>query len=156
MIKKVDYEKSVDSLSALASEIGGLVNQQEQKVVFKGLISQKLLMMTKFKLKMLLNKLMVIKKTYDDFSDELIKEIGTQREDGVFVINPKIKDLEDENKEIDNPAMKSYIEAMEEVGKKLEKISIEPFSLDEFKDVEIEENYPEFLDLLFFCSELEK
>ena len=135
----------------LEAEIGGLKNQQTSESILKGLLSHKMPMITKFKLKMLLNSLSTIKKTNDELRIELMKECGDQAEDGSILI-PMYVDAEAEVKEI-NPKYTEFADKYEELLAKEIEFEFEEINMEELKDLETEEQYPAFMDLLILVMD---
>jgi len=146
MNQKKKITLTLSKIMSLEAEIGGLQNQQTQEIVLKGLLSQKLQLVTKFKLKMLLNAISVIKKANDEIREELIKEYGDKAEDGSISI-PMYVDAKAEAKEF-NPKYIDFANKMEELLAKDIEIEFENITLEDLKDLEIEESYPTFMDLL--------
>jgi DUF1009 family protein len=146
MTKKKKLTLKLAEIMSLEAEIGGLQNQQTQEVVLKGLLNYKLQLVTKFKLKMLLNTISVIKKTNDELRDELLKEYGTEQENGMISI-PMYVDANAEKKEY-NPTYIEFVKKMDILLAKEIEVEFEEITLEDLKDLEIEESYPTFMDIL--------
>ena len=108
-------------------------------------------MIAKFKLKMLLNSLSTIKKANDELREELIKEYGTEGENGSISI-PMYVDAEAEVKE-PNPKYVEFANKMEELLAKEIEFEFEEITMDELKELETEESHPTFMDLLILVMD---
>jgi DUF1009 family protein len=146
MSQKKKVTLKLAEIMSLEAEIGGLQNQQTQEVVLKGLLNHKLQLVTKFKLKMLLNAISVIKKANDELRDELLKEYGTEQENGMVSI-PMYVDADAEQKEY-NPIYIEFVKKMDILLAKEIEVEFEEITLEDLKDLEIEESYPTFMDIL--------
>jgi hypothetical protein len=146
MNQKKKITLKLAQIMSLEAEIGGLQNQQTGESTFKGLLSHKMPMPTKFKLKMLLNALSAIKKANDELREELIKEFGVQAENGSISISMFV-DADAEVKEY-NPNYIEFAKKMEELLDKEIEIEFEEITLEDVKSLETEESYPTFMDLL--------
>lgn len=145
MKQKKKITLKLAEILSLEVEIGGLKNQQTGESTFKGLLSHKMPMPTKFKLKMLLNTILGIKKVNDEIREELIKEYGTEANGGI-----SISMYVDENAEVKeyNPNYIEFVKKMEELLAKEIEIEFEEIAIDEFKEFNEEDVYPAFLDML--------
>jgi hypothetical protein len=145
MNQKKKITQKLSQILSLEVEIGGLKNQQTGESTFKGLLSHKMPMPTKFKLKMLLNTISEIKKVNDEIREELIKEYGTEANGGI-----SISMYVDENAEVKeyNPNYIEFVKKMEELLAKDIEIEFEEILIDEFSEFSEEDVYPAFLDLL--------
>jgi DUF1009 family protein len=146
MSQKKKVTLKLAEIMSLEAEIGGLQNQQTQEIVLKGLLNHKLQLVTKFKLKMLLNAISVIKKANDELRDELLKEYGTEQENGMVSI-PMYVDADAEQKEY-NPIYIEFVKKMDILLAKEIEVEFEEITLEDLKDLEIEESYPTFMDIL--------
>lgn len=146
MSQKKKVTLKLAEIMSLEAEIGGLQNQQTQEVVLKGLLNHKLQLVTKFKLKMLLNAISVIKKANDELRDELLKEYGTEQENGMVSI-PMYVDANAEQKEY-SPIYIEFVKKMDILLAKEIEIEFEEITLEDLKDLQIEESYPTFMDML--------
>lgn len=151
MNQKKKATLKLSQIMSLEAEIGGLQNQQTGESILKGLLSHKMPMIAKFKLKMLLNSLSTIKKANDELREELIKEYGTEGENGSISI-PMYVDAEAEVKEF-NPKYIEFANKMDELLAKEIEFEFEEVTMDELKDLETEESYPTFMDLLILVME---
>jgi len=145
MNQKKKVTLKLAQIMSLEAEIGGLQNQQTQEVILKGLLSHKMPMPTKFKFKMLLNALSAIKKANDELREELLKEYGTQV-DGGYSLSMYVDDKA-EVKEY-NPNYIEFVKKMDGLLAKETEVEFEEIVLEDLKDLETEESYPTFMDLL--------
>ena len=145
MKQKKKITLNLAKILSLEVEIGGLKNQQTGETVLKGLLSHKIPMPTKFKLKILHNTILNIKKANDEIREELIKEYGTEVNGGISIA--MFVDAEAEVKEY-NPNYIEFAKKMEELLAKEIEIEFEEIVIDEFKEINEEDVYPTFWDLL--------
>ena len=145
MNQKKKITLTLSQILSLEQEIGGLKNQQTGESIFKGLLSHKMPMPTKFKLKMLLNAISSIKQANDEIREELIKEYGTEV-NGVISVFMYV----DEKAQVKEytPNYIEFVKKIEELLAKQIEIEFEQILIDEFKDFNEEDTYPTFLDLL--------
>jgi len=73
---------SVMEMLGLEAELNGLVKQETQEVVAKGLLGESLDLVVKYRLKKLADALAAEKKTINELRDELIKKYGKEEEEG--------------------------------------------------------------------------
>jgi hypothetical protein len=104
----------------LEAELSGATNPQTGEKILEGLLNQKLPVVTKYHLNILLSNLSAEKKTIDSLRDELIKKHGKEDENGNIGISMVIEtgELNDKGEPIKdiNPA---YIEFNDEYGELL-------------------------------------
>ena len=145
MNQKKKITLTLSQILSLEQEIGGLKNQHTGEFILKGLLSHKMPMPTKFKLKMLLNAISSIKQANDEIREELIKEYGTEV-NGVISVFMYV----DEKAQVKEytPNYIEFVKKIEELLAKQIEIEFEQILIDEFKDFNEEDIYPTFLDLL--------
>lgn len=129
----------------LEAELAGATNNQTGEKIIEGLLNQKLPVVTKYHLNILLSNLSAEKKTIDALRDELIKKYGTEDKDGNIGISMVIEtgELNDKGEPIKdiNPA---YIEFNDEYGELLnqeKEISIPTIKLSDLDKIETKDNY---------------
>ena len=128
---------SLNDALALEAELNGIVNQQTQEVLFKGLLSEKMSLKTKYWLTKLSDKLTSEKKTIDTLREELIKKHGTEGENGTI----SIVAFDDEDR---TKPTKEYISFVSEVNSLLaeeKEFEYNPLSLEELGDISSEGRY---------------
>jgi thioredoxin reductase len=104
----------------LEAELAGATNNQTGEKIIEGLLNQKLPVITKYHLNILLSNLSAEKKTIDALRDELIKKYGKEDENGnigisMVIETGEVNDKGEPVKDI-NP---SYIEFNDEYGELL-------------------------------------
>jgi hypothetical protein len=128
---------SLNDALALEAELNGIVNQQTQEVLFKGLLSEKMSLKTKYWLTKLSDKLTSEKKTIDTLREELIKKHGTEGENGTI----SIAAFEDNDR---TKPTKEYISFVSEINALLaeeKEFEYNPLSLEELEDISSEGRY---------------
>ena len=129
----------------LEAELAGATNNQTGEKIIEGLLNQKLPVVTKYHLNILLSNLSAEKKTIDALRDELIKKYGTEDKDGNIGISMVIEtgEVNDKGEPIKdiNPA---YIEFNDEYGELLnqeKEIQIPQIKLSDLDKIETKDNY---------------
>jgi molybdopterin converting factor small subunit len=129
----------------LEAELAGATNNQTGEKIIEGLLNQKLPVVTKYHLNILLSNLSAEKKTIDALRDELIKKYGKEDENGNIGISMVIEtgELNDKGEPIKdiNPA---YIEFNDEYGELLnqeKEISVPSIKLSDLDKIETKDNY---------------
>jgi hypothetical protein len=129
----------------LEAELAGATNPQTGEKIIEGLLNQKLPVVTKYHLNILLSNLSAEKKTIDALRDELIKKHGTEDENGnvgisMVIETKKIDDNGEPVKDI-NPA---YIAFNDEYGELLNQekdIKLPQIQLSNLDKIETKDNY---------------
>jgi hypothetical protein len=129
----------------LEAELAGATNPQTGEKILEGLLNQKLPVVTKYHLNILLSNLSAEKKTIDSLRDELIKKHGKEDENGNIGISMVIEtgELNDKGEPIKdiNPA---YIEFNDEYGELLnqeKEINLPQIKLSDLDKIETKDNY---------------
>jgi hypothetical protein len=129
----------------LEAELAGATNNQTGEKIIEGLLNQKLPVVTKYHLNILLSNLSAEKKTIDVLRDELIKKYGKEDENGnigisMVIETGEVNDKDEPIKDI-NPA---YIEFNDEYGELLNQereIQIPQIKLSDLDKIETKDNY---------------
>ena len=129
----------------LEAELAGATNNQTGEKIIEGLLNQKLPVVTKYHLNILLSNLSAEKKTIDALRDELIKKYGTEDENGnigisMVIETGEVNDKDEPIKDI-NPA---YIEFNDEYGELLnqeKEIQSPQIKLSDLDKIETKDNY---------------
>lgn len=142
-MKKISFK--LFELLNLEAELAGATNNQTGERIIEGLLNQKISVITKYHLNILLSNLVAEKKTIDALRDELIKKYGTEDKDGNIGISMVIEtgELDEKGEPIKdiNPA---YIEFNDEYGGLLnqeKEISVPVLKLSELEKIETKDNY---------------
>jgi len=129
----------------LEDELAGATNNQTGEKIIEGLLNQKLPVVTKYHLNILLSNLSSEKKTIDSLRDELIKKHGKEDENGNIGISMVIEtgELNDKGEPVKdiNPA---YIEFNDEYGELLgqeREIQLPQIKLSDLDKIETKDNY---------------
>lgn len=155
MSKKIKL--SLSDIYSLEIEISGASNPENGNLMIKGLMNQKLSLVTKFKLSEIKEVVSVHKKNVDSLREELIKKLGDETKDGGFSLSPMIVKLDKKGKEVKdekgnptmeiNPKFLEFNSEMEKLLKEEREISIPDLSIEDF-NIETDEVYTVFFKLL--------
>ena len=113
-------------------ELSGYVNPETNEQVLSGLLSQKLSLVTKFKLTELRDLIAPLKKNVEDLKNDIIKSKGEEKDGSVSI--PIM---------IDNEVNQVFIEFQEEYGKLLseeKELEISELKIEDF-DIITNESY---------------
>jgi hypothetical protein len=132
---------SVMEMVGLEAELNGLVNQQNGEVISKGLLGEKLDLVTKYRLKKLSDALATEKKIIDDLRSELIKKFGKEGENGAF----SIPVYSDEENKIENPDYAEFKAQYDALLVDEKEFEYTPLSFNDLKEIKTDERY----DLVF-------
>lgn len=119
---------------ALEAELNGVTDQQTQEVMFKGLLSEKMNLKTKYWLTKLSDKLTSEKKTIDTLREELIKKHGTEGENGMI----SIVAFEDAERTKPTEAYTEFVKEMNSLLSEEKEFEYNPISIDDLGDVSAE------------------
>jgi len=148
---------SLGDIYALEVEISGAKNPQTGEEQIKGLLSHKLSLVTKFKLKEIRDSIAPHKKNVDELREELIKKLGTEDKKAGSISLPTFIDKVDAKgkvvlgedkapiKEL-NPKFVEFNQEMEKLLSQTKDISIPALKIEDF-DVETDESYEIFYKL---------
>ena len=125
---------SLNDALALEAELNGVTNQQTQEVLFKGLLSEKMSLKTKYWLTKLSDKLASEKKTIDTLREELIKKHGTEGENGTI----SIVAFEDEAKTKPTEEYITFVNEMNVLLSEEREFEYNPISIDDLGDISAE------------------
>jgi hypothetical protein len=128
---------SLNEALALEAELNGVTNQQTQDVLFKGLLSEKMSLKTKYWLTKLSDKLVSEKKTIDTLREELIKKHGKEGENGTI----SIAAFEDEDRTKPTKEYISFVSEMNTLLAEEKDFEYNPLSLEELEDISSEERF---------------
>lgn len=132
---------SITEIVGLEAELNGLVNQETNEVVSKGLFGEKLDLVVKYRLKKLSDALAAEKKIIDDLRQELIKKFGKEEEEGKFSITM----WEDEEQKVEHPDFTEFKKQYDALLLEEKEFEYNPLSLKDIKDIKSDERY----DLVF-------
>lgn len=140
---------------SLEVEINGLVNQQTGETVSKGLLGEKLNMVTKYWITDLNKRLTSEKESINKLRDELIMKFGTQDEQNGYQLIPSFRKEdgvdEEGNPKFINEPNPQFFEFQKEYNDLLNQereLEYKPFSIADFKHVETDGNYSTFFQLI--------
>lgn len=135
---------------ALDYELNGLVNQETKVKLSKGLLNEKLSLVTKYWLSSLAKTVAAEKTAIEELKNEIIKKYGTELPDGNVTIPVMITETDEQGnkKEVVNP---KYEEFDKEFGTLLQtekEIEYKPISLKELSELKTDEYYPVIFKLV--------
>lgn len=149
-MKKVTLKLS--EIYSLYADLNGVINQQTQEVLVKGLLAEKIKMSTKYWLNELAKKITIEKETIEKIREDLIKKYGDKDEKGNISIPTHINIVKNENDEPVsgdiNPKLVEFQNEFYELLQEEKEIEYKSFTLDEFENVETEGNYNTFFKLI--------
>ncbi len=132
---------SITEIVGLEAELNGLVNQETNEVIAKGLFGEKLDLVVKYRLKKLSDALAAEKKIIDDLRQELIKKFGKEEEEGKF----SIPMWADEEQKLEHPDFTEFKKQYDALLLEEKEFEYNPLSLKDIKDIKSDERY----DLVF-------
>jgi hypothetical protein len=132
---------SITEIVGLEAELNGLVNQETNEVIAKGLFGEKLDLVVKYRLKKLSDALAAEKKIIDDLRQELIKKFGKEEEEGKF----SIPMWADEEQKVEHPDFTEFKKQYDALLLEEKEFEYNPLSLKDIKDIKSDERY----DLVF-------
>ena len=134
----------------LESELFGVKNQQTGEVTSKGLLNEKLSLVSKFWLNELGKKVASEKESVEKLREELIKKLGTEEEGQVLIkMYDEVKD--EEGNTVSRSLTSNFIEFNQEYEKLLseeKELEYRSFDLSELANVETEGNLNVFFKLV--------
>jgi hypothetical protein len=134
---------TLGEIITLESEISGLTNQQTGEVVLKGLLSENINLVIKYRLSKLVDSIGADKKILDGLREELIKKYGEEK-DGAIFIAPFL----DEAKAVQNPKFGQFVQEYNTLLAEQKEIEHPVVTLEDIKDVKSEGRYDVFLKLI--------
>jgi hypothetical protein len=141
---------TLGDILALEAEINGAMNQQTKEVVLKGLLSENINLVIKYRLSKLAELLASDKKTLDGLRDELIKKHGEEDGKGGIMVNP----FSDEAKTVQNPKFVSFANEYNALLAEEKEIDFPHVTLNDIKDIKGESFYGVFLSQISTDVEL--
>lgn len=140
---------TLGEIIALEGEINGVMNQQTQAVIVKGLLSENISLIIKYRLSKLVESLTGDKKTLDSLREELIKKYGDEDGKGGIIVHPFL----DEAKTIQNPKYVSFANEYNTLLAEEKEIDFPHVTLNDIKDIKGESFYGVFLSQIATESE---
>jgi hypothetical protein len=134
---------------SLEAEINGAANPQTKEVIVKGLLSENINLVIKYRLSKLVESLASDKKTLEGLRDELIKKYGEEDGKGGIMIEP----FSDEAKTIQNPKFVSFVNEYNALLAEEKEIDFPHVTLNDIKDIKGESFYGVFLSQISADSE---
>jgi hypothetical protein len=134
----------------LETELFGVKNQQTGEVTSKGLLNEKLSLVSKFWLNELGKKVTSEKESIEKLREELIKKLGTEEEGQIFIkMYDEVRD--EEGNIVSRSLTSNFIEFNQEFEKLLseeKELEYRAFDLSELSNVETEGNLNIFFKLI--------
>lgn len=139
---------NLGEILSLHAEVGGLSNSLNGEVFIKGLLSQDLSLVTKFRLSELLDTLGKHKSNVDKLYEEIVKSKGEEK-DGQYSISHTIKVKGKDGKEVDqpNPAFLEFQKEYQNLLNEEKELDVYEFKIEDF-DIKTEERYDTFFKVL--------
>lgn len=152
-------ELTLGEILVLTDEINGFVNPQTNERVTQGILSQKLTLKVKYWLNRLSLKLADERKLIETMRDEMITKYGQKDEESGNIAIAYYIDKVDENgvQEFDgegnpvkvlNPQLEKFSVEWNEFLLTTKSVSHGGFEIDDFAELETDENYPVFMKLI--------
>lgn len=127
---------SLNDALSLEFELNGATNPETKKVIFNGLLSEKMSLKTKYWLTKLSDKLTSEKKTIEELRNDLIKKYGKEENGQVFIKTF----LDEETKEI-NPDWTSFSKEVSELLSEEKEFDYNPIPLEDLAEISSEGRY---------------
>jgi hypothetical protein len=135
---------TLGEIIALEAEINGLTNQQTGEVFLKGLLSENINLVIKYRLTKLAESLVSDKKTLDALRDELIRKYGEEDGKGGISVETHL----DKAKTQINPKFAEFSNEYNTLLAEQKDIDFPTITLEDIKDVKGEGFYGVFLKLI--------
>jgi hypothetical protein len=135
---------SLGEILTLESEIIGVVNQQTGEVLLKGLLSENINLVIKYRLIKLAELLTADKKTLDDMRNDLIKKYGEDDGNGNIFVETHL----DKAKTQVNPKYVEFVNEYNTLLVETKEIDFPTITLEDIKDIKGEGFYGMFLKLI--------
>jgi len=136
----------------LESEINGLVNQQENRLILRGLINENMKLSTKIKLSDLTKKLAVELNAIAEKRNELVVKHGEAQEDGTTFVPMFINIQTNEQGEVvsrdPNPKFEEFQQEYQPFLNEEKEFECELFTQQDLEGAYSEFNYPTFYKLV--------
>ena len=136
----------------LDTELNGITNQKTGEKVVDGLLSEKLKLTTKYWLTELAKKVSTEKNAVESLKEDLIKKHGEENENGSIGIPMYLDVVKDEEDNIvnakPNPKFIEFQNEFNALLKETKELEYKPINLDELENIESNNNYPVFFQLI--------
>lgn len=136
----------------LESEINGLINQQENRLILRGLINENLKLSTKIKLSDLTKKLAIELNAIAEKRNELVVKHGEAQEDGTTFVPMFINIQTNEQGEVvsrdPNPKFEEFQQEYQPFLNEEKEFECELFTQQDLEGAYSEFNYPTFYKLV--------
>lgn len=128
-------------------EINGFINQENNQILFKGLLSEKISIPTKYWLYDLAKKVTIEKEAVNKLREELVKKHGDVDDQGNTFIPVYINEVVDhETKEVTsreiNPSYVNFENDFNSLLNEERELEHHAFKLEDFENVSTDSNYP--------------
>lgn len=132
---------SLGEILTLEAEINGVTNQQTGEVLLKGLLSENISLIIKYRLTKLVESLASDKKTLDDLRNELIKKYGEEDSNGGISVETHL----DKAKTQVNPKFTEFANEYNVLLSEKKEVDFPSITLEDIKDIKSESFYSVFL-----------
>lgn len=134
----------------LEAELNGIVDTKNNEVKLKGILNERLSLVTKFRLNELNKQVLSIKNSIDKVKNELIEKYGAKDELGNISINMHIENIDEDGntKKSINPSYEEFQKEYSILLQEVRNLEYQPLKLDEFIKVESDSYYPNVFKLV--------
>ena len=136
----------------LYAELNGLVNNQTEEIISKGLLSEKLKLNTKYWITELAKKVSVEKEVVENLKEETMKKYGEVDDNGVVFIPRFINTVTNEEGKIIsgdiNPKLIEFEKEFNILLQEEKTIEYKEFKLSDFENIETDGVYTIFFKLV--------
>lgn len=146
----------------LDAELNGFNNPQTGESIYKGLLKEKLTLVTKYWLNDLAKKVSAEKAAVEELKNELIRKFGKADENGNVTIPVLIDQLDETgnvvtntnedgtetSKKVLNPDYQAFDQEYSQLMQTEKELEYKPFNLENFESLETSENYATFFKLI--------
>jgi len=137
---------------ALEAELNGVSNTQTGEVILKGLLQEKLKLVTKYWINDLVKKVAEVKQDCEKLKEDILKKYGTQDDQGNYTIQMYINPVKNETGQIisgdPNPVFLEFQNEFNALLQETRELEYKAFSIDILEKIESDANYPIFFSLL--------
>jgi hypothetical protein len=135
---------TIGEIIALESEINGNINQKTGEVILKGLLTENIKLIIKYRLTKLAESLLSDKKIVNEMRNDLIKKYGEEDGTGGIQVDTHL----DKDKTQINPKFTQFANEFNTLLTEQKEIDFPTITLEDIKDIKGEGYYGIFLKLI--------